>query len=170
MLNQIANYASIIGLLISLPAFILVLVQLHRTKKSADASAESSREAFMRVAILVAVVSIERICSRSRDVLILIKGQNYKGAAIAVLELRDAIAKLSSSKAGLQLQTAEKWSEQGNEVCEIHETIERAASLRKCDSPSLILKLSNICSQFSSLASIASDKAGEINAHSKRVS
>jgi hypothetical protein len=161
-LSAIADISSLLGLL----GFIPVLIQLFRTKKSADAAKESARKTLEHVANVVAVVSIEQICSRSREISHLTRARNYKAAAMATLDLRETVAKFKESKVGMELQPAQEWSEIWNRIYGIQFTLERGAEGQKADFHKTIMDISDLLCQFSSFASILGVRLGEKNVYS----
>ncbi len=96
-LNEVGALASIAGVVFGFPALVIALVQLRRTKKAAEAAAASSKETLQRVSTVVAVASVEQICSRVRDLVHLIRARDHIGSATAAFELRDALARFSKS-------------------------------------------------------------------------
>jgi hypothetical protein len=162
--------ASIVGIVFGLPSLIVAFVQLHRTKRAAEAAAASAQEALQRIGSVVAVASIEQICSRSRDLLHLIRARDLTGSATAAFELRDALAKFCKSKAAVQLQDDNAWLVLLNSVGDVHDALEGAAAIRKIDATrreEVLQTIARIHSQLSMLAAVAGDKAGEINAYTK---
>jgi predicted RNA-binding Zn ribbon-like protein len=145
-------------------------VQLWRTKKAAEAAAASSADTVRRLSGVVAVSSLEQICSRSRDLMHLIRARNLTSSATAAFELREAIAKFCKSRAAKQLLNEEVWSRFLKMTAQVHDALESAAAIRKIDAGSreqLLQEVANIHSEMSILAAIASDRAGESNAYSK---
>jgi hypothetical protein len=170
-IDVIGGVASVGGVVLGLPALVIAMVQLRRTKRAADAAAASSREALQRLSTVVAVASIEQICSRSRDLLHLTRARNLSGSATAAFELRDALAKFCRSQAAKRLQQDETtWASLLNSVSEIHDVLEGAAAIRKIDAgrrEEVLQGIARIHSQLSMLAGVAGEKAGEINAYSQ---
>jgi hypothetical protein len=66
--DYIVAMTSIIETILGLPT-LLVALMLRRTIKSDVAASNASKDTLARVSNVVAVVSIEQICSRSRDLL-----------------------------------------------------------------------------------------------------
>ena len=102
--------ASIAGALFGLPALVVAMVQLWRTKKAAVAAASSAADTVRRLSSVVAVSSIEQICSRSRDLIHLIRAKNLTSSATAAFELREALAKFCKSQVALQLLNEDVWA------------------------------------------------------------
>ena len=102
-IEMLGAFASLVGVVIGTPALIVGFVQLIRTKKAAEAAADSAKEAVQRVSMVAAVASIEQVCSRSRDLLSLVRMSNHIASARAAFDLRGAIAKFSSHLLAAQL-------------------------------------------------------------------
>lgn len=167
-IEVVGGLASIAGTVLGLPALVIAMIQLRRTKRAAEAAAASSREALQRLASVVAVASIEQICSRSRDLLHLTRARDLSGSATAAFELRDALAKFSKSQAATRLQNEGAWVSLLNAVGEIHDVLESAAAIRKIDAgrrEEVLQGIAKVHSQLSMLAGAAGEKAGEINAY-----
>lgn len=172
-IEVVGAFASIVGVVVGIPAFIVGFVQLLRTKKAAEAAASSAREAVQRVSRVAAVATIEQVCSRSRDLLYLVRMRNHIASATAAFELREAIAKFSKSSVAAQLLQETEWSELLKSVSEVHDALERAAGINKMDAESrdeLLQRISDFHSQLSMLTTVASEKAGESNANTIQLS
>jgi hypothetical protein len=167
--DLIGAIASIWGTAVGLPALVITLVQLTRTKRAAEAAADAARHAVYRVGGVLAVASLEQICSRSRDLLHLTRARDLSGSATAAFELREAIAKFSQSQAAGQLQAADAWSTLLKGVGEIHVALERAAAIRRIDAgqrEEILQAIAHTRAELSMLAASAGQKAGDINAYS----
>lgn len=170
VLEIIGAVASIAGAVIGLPALIMALVQLRRTKKAAEAAAASANDALQRLSNVVAVASIEQICGRSRDLLHLMRARNLVASATAAFELREALAKFCKSKVAMKLLEAEAWSKLLTSAAEVHDALEGAASIKKIDArirEQLLQTVASLHAELSMLAPVAGEKAGEINVYSK---
>jgi len=146
------------------------MVQLWRTKKAAVAAASSAADTVRRLSSVVAVSSIEQICSRSRDLIHLIRAKNLTSSATAAFELREALAKFCKSQVALQLLNGDVWAKFLKTIAQVHESLECAASIKKIDAGNrerLLQEVSNLHSEMSMLSTIAGEKAGETNAYSK---
>ena len=166
--EAIGIIASVLGTVLGLPALVLTLIQLARTKKAAEAAAQSAHQAVQRIGGVLAVASLEQICSRSRDVLHLTRARDLSGSATAALELRQALAKFSQSKAAAELQPAGTWSNLLKSVGETHDLLERAAAIRRIDAgqrEEVLKAIAHAHSQLSMLAAAAGEKAGDIDAN-----
>jgi hypothetical protein len=164
--------ASIVGLVIGIPALIVGLVQLRRTKRAAEAAATSAGDAVRRLSNVAAVASIEHVCSRSRDLLHLMRTGNLAASATAAFELREALAKFCKSSIATELLREPEWSRLLRSVAEVHDALERAAAIRRIDVGSrdeLLHRISNLHAQLSMLTTVAGEKAGEINANSRQL-
>ena len=160
--------ASIIGVVLGTPALIVAFIQLLRTKKAAEAAAEAAKEAVQRVSRVAAVATIEQVCSRSRDLLHLVRARNHTASATAAFELREAVAKFCLSSVAKQLLPAMEWSKLLKSVSTVHDSLERAAGINKMDSDNrdeLVQSISALHSKFSMLTTTAGEKAGESNAN-----
>ena len=160
--------ASIVGVVLGIPALIVGFVQLQRTKKAAEAAAASAKEAVQRVTRVAVVASIEQVCSRSRDLLQLVRGRNHFASARAAFELQEAIAKLCRSSVASQLLQETEWSKFLKSVSEVHDALERAAGINKMDAASrdgLLQRISDLHSKLSMLTTVAGEKAGGSNAN-----
>lgn len=169
-IDIVGGLASIIGTVVGLPALVIALVQLRRTKKAAEAAAISGSEALRRLGGVVAVASIEQICSRSRDLLHLIRARNLSGSATAAFELRDALAKFSKSHAAMQLEEENVWLDLLENVGEIHDRLECASAINKFDAghrEEVLQDLARVHSRLSMLSAVATENAGEMNAYSR---
>lgn len=167
-LDVIGAVASLLGTAVGLPALVIALVQLARTKRAAEAAAEAARQAVHRIGGVLAVASLEQICSRSRDLLHLTRARDLTGSATAAFELREALAKFSQSKAAAQLQAADAWSNLLKGVGEIHDALERAAAIRRIDvgqRENILQAIAHTHADLSMLAAAAGQKAGDIDAH-----
>ncbi len=164
----VGAFASIVGVVLGVPALIFGLVQLLRTKKAAEAAADSAKEAVQRVSRVAAVATIEQVCSRSRDLLQLVRGRNHSASATAAFELREAISKLCRSSVASQLLPGPEWQKLLKSVSEVHDTLERAAGINKMDVDSrdgLVHRISEIHSKLSMLTTVAGEMAGGSNAN-----
>jgi hypothetical protein len=162
--------ASIVGVLIGVPALVIAFLQLRRTERAAEAAAASAKDAVRRLSSIVAVASLERTCSRSRDLLHLMRARNLTASATAAFELREALAKFIKSSIAMQLLQESEWSNLLKSVAGVHDVLERAAAIRKIDAGSrdqILHCVSNVHSQLSMLATVAGEKAGGINADSR---
>lgn len=167
-LDAIGAVASVLGTALGLPALLVALVQLVRTKRAAEAAAEAARQAVGRIGGVLAVASLEQICSRSRDLLHLTRARDLSRSATAAFELREALAKFSKSKAAVELQAADALSDLLRTVGEIHDALERAAAIRRIDAgqrENLVQAIANAHAQLSMFAAVAGEKAGDIDAH-----
>jgi predicted RNA-binding Zn ribbon-like protein len=166
-------FASIVGVVLGIPALTVGFVQLLRTKKAAEAAADSAKEAVQRVSRVAAVAAIEQVCSRSRDLLQLVRGRNHSASATAAFELREAIAKLCRSSVASQLLQETEWSKFLKSVSEVHDALERAAGINKMDAASrdgLLQRISDLHSKLSMLTTVAGEKAGGSNANTIQLS
>jgi hypothetical protein len=162
-------FASIVGVVIGIPALYVGFKQLLRTKRAAEAAGDSAKEAVQRVSMVAAVASIEQVCSRSRDLLSLVRMSNHIASARAAFELREAIAKFSKSSVAAQLLKETEWSKHLKLVSEVHDVLERAAGINKMDANNrfeLLQLISDFHSETSKLTTVAGEKAGESNANS----
>lgn len=169
-IEVVGGIASIAGVLFGLPALVIAMVQLWRTKKAAEAAASSAADTARRLSGIVAVASIEQICSRSRDLLHLIRAKNLTSSATAAFELREALAKFCKSQGALQLLNEDVWSKFLKTIAQVHEALECAASIRKIDGNNreqLLQEVATLHSEMSMLSTIAIEKVGEPNAYSK---
>jgi hypothetical protein len=167
-LDVVGAIASVVGTAIGLPALLAALVQLVRTKRAAEAAAAAAREAVGRIGSVLAVASLEQICSRSRDLLHLTRARDLSGSATAAFELREALAKFSQSKVAAQLDSSNTWTELLKSVGDIHDTLERAAAIRRIDAgrrESILQSIAEAHARFSMFAAVAGEKAGDIDAH-----
>ena len=153
------SIASIIGV----GGLVIALIQLHRTKTAAEAARTSAEQTLDRISGIVGVASIEQICNRSRQLLLVMGTKNLSGSATAALELSECIAKFSGSKAAKVIQGDEEWQALLNMVDEINEALGAAAAINRIDT-SLRDHLNRLArkihSQLNSLTAIATDKAG----------
>jgi hypothetical protein len=169
----VGAFASIVGLVLGIPALILGFVQLLRTKKAAEAAAKSAKEAVQRVSGVAVVATIEQVCSRSRDLLHLLRGRNLSASATAAFELQEATAKLCKSSVASQLLQESEWSELLKSVSEVHDALERAAGINKMDADSrdrLVQRVSHVHSKLSMLTTVAAENAGGSNANTIQLS
>jgi len=169
-LETIAGFASIVGTLLGLPALVIALIQLSKTKKAAEAAEVAAKNALQRISNIVSVASIEQLCSRSRDLVHLMRARNLSGSATAAFELREALAKFSKSKAGIQLLNENDQMELLDAVSDVHDALERAAAINKIDASlreDLLLGITKIHSQLSMLAAVSGEKAGGIYDYSE---
>jgi len=168
----LGNLASILGIILGVPSVVIALVQLHRTKRAAVAAGESAKEAVQRISNVVAVSSIEQICSRSRDLQHLIRGRDLTASATAAFELREALSKFCRSNAALQLQDESGWQDMLETVGAIEDTLEGAAAINKIDAmrnKELLQVIPRLHSTLSMLSTVASEKSGGINAYPIRI-
>lgn len=164
----VGAFASIVGLVLGIPALVLGFVQLLRTRKAAEAAADSAKEAVQRVSRVAVVATIEQVCSRSRDLLHLLRERNLSASATAAFELREAIAKLCKSSVASQLLQDTEWSKLLKSVSEIHDALERAAGINKMGADSrdgLLQSISQVHSTLSMLTTVAAENAGGSNAN-----
>jgi len=160
-LSIAGSIASIIGLV----GLLIAIIQLHRTKKAAKAAEDSAKQTVERISGIVSVASIEQICNRSRQLLHMMRNKDLSGSATAALELRESLAKFSTSKAATQIQKGSTWQPLLSTVSEIHDSIEAAALIRRIDSDfreELIRRIANVHSELSKLTGVVGDRAGGI--------
>jgi hypothetical protein len=168
-LDVINGAASVVGIVLGIPGFAIGLYQLIRTKRAAEAAAESARQTAGRIANVLAVTSLEQICSRSRELLQTTRARNSGAAAIAAFELREALAKFSRAGVAANLQRPEAWSTLLQAVGEIHNVLERAAAIRRIDTrerENVLQSIAAVHSELSMLATVAAESAGDVNADS----
>lgn len=161
-------FASIVGLALGILALYFGFKQLLRTRKAAEAAANSAKETVQRVSGVAAVATIEQVCSRSRELLYRMQGRSLSASATAALELQEAIAKLCKSFVASQLLQETEWSELLKAVSEVHDALERAAGINKIDADSragLVQRVSHVHSTLSMLTTVAAEKAGGSNAN-----
>ena len=116
------------------------------------------------------MVSLEQICSRSRDLVHLIRTRNLTAAATGVFEFREALAKFSGTRVATQFLKEKEWAELLKLTAQIHNHLESAASIYKIDAGAremLLQQVTDMHVQLNKLAAIAGEKAGEKNADSK---
>ena len=155
------SIASIIGV----GGLLIALIQLHRTKKAAEAAEDSARQTMDRISGIIGVASMEHICNRSRELMHAMGSKVLSRSATAALELSESLAKFSTSKAAMQIQGEDTWRVLLVAVSDIHETISAAASIRRIDSnvrEELVRRIAKVHSELSILTGVAGDKAGGI--------
>jgi hypothetical protein len=169
----IGAFASIVGVVLGIPALIVGFVQLLRTKKAAEAAAESAKEAVQRVSRVAAVATIEQVCSRSRDLLQLVRKGDHTASAMAAFELQEAIAKFCRSSVATQILPETEWLKLLESVSEVYAALERAAGINKMGSDNrneLLQRITHFHLQLSMLTTIAGEKAGESNVNTIQLS
>jgi hypothetical protein len=161
--NTISGFASIIGSLLGLPALLIALIQISKAETAA-------KNALQRISSVVSVAAIEQLCSRSRDLVHLMRARNLVGSATAAFELREALSKFSKLKAGKQIQNETGQIDILDTVIYIHDALENAAAIKKIDADlreELLQGITRVHSQLSMLAAVSGEKAGGIYDYSE---
>jgi hypothetical protein len=167
-LNVVGAIASIIGTLVGLPALAIALVQLHRTKRAAEAAEEAAQDALSRISGVVAVTSLEQICSRSRELLRLARDRNLRSTATAAFELLEVVSKISRSRIASSINSADEWSRIQKMVIDIHSGYVSAAAINKIDTTykqKVLVEIGDLHTRFTMMASAASEQAGDFHAN-----
>ncbi len=162
-LEETGAIASVVGALIGIPALLIALMQLWRTKRAAEAAAASAAEAVRRLSGVIAVASLEQICSRSRDLMHLMRAKNFTASATVAFELRESLARFCKSRAAAQLTNEDEWSKILKSTSQVHDSLEGAASIRKIDAgerEQMLQQVAEIHSQLSILAALAAERVG----------
>src|SRR5262245_51794651 len=123
-LDLVGAVASVIGTTVGLPALAVALIQLMRTKRAALAAAEAARQAESRIGTVLAVASLEQICSRSRELVHMTRARHLGAAASAAFELREALAKFSQAKVAASLQAVDVWLDLLATIGAVHDALE----------------------------------------------
>ena len=166
----LGGLASILGVGIGIPSLLLAKKQLQRTENAAEAAAASAKDAVDKISNVVAVASIEKICSRSRDLVHLMRARNLIASATAAFELREALARFIRTSIATQLMDSPQWEDLLKSVATVHEELERSAAIKKVDLNNhgqMLNSVTNIHSQLSMLTSVAGERAGGVNANSR---
>lgn len=144
-----------LGLLLSIVGFGIAFYQLVKTRKAAVAAQIAATSAEQKLRSALASANLLDTCSRSRDLLHLLRASNLAAAANAAFELREAVARLMGHEGCANLQTAEEWGKTSISIASIHERLETAASIKKITADEKVLMLHDIASEHEKLSSMA---------------
>jgi hypothetical protein len=172
VLNVVAAIASIIGTVVGLPSLVIGLVQLNRTKRAAEAASAAAQDALFRISGVMAVASLEQICSRSRELLRVARNRNLSSTATAAFELLEVVSKFSKTRMASSLSEPTEWDRIQKIVSDLHSGFVSAAAINKIDSTykrKTLTEIAELHSYFNMMASTASERAGETHVHSKGI-
>jgi len=122
-----------IAAILTVVGVALSYARIKQAKKSADEAEKAAKKAILRVEQFTGVATLEQLCSRSRDLLQICRSSNLKAAAMAAFELRESVAKFSSSPSGKALVLESKWQSLLKEIARIHDLLESSALINKID-------------------------------------
>jgi hypothetical protein len=144
-----------IGFALSIIGFGIAIVQLAKTRKDAVPAQIAAKSADQKLRGALASANLSETCSRSRDLLHLLRAGNLAAAANAAFELREAVARLMAQEVCASLQSIEDWGKTSASIASIHERLESAALIKKITSDEKLLILHEVSSEHEKLSSMA---------------
>ena len=158
----------IADLVISVLGFGLAIWEIRKAKTAAEAAKAAAEAALNQVRTVQAVANIQHVCSRSRELLTAVKSKPLPPAAVAALELREAVSRFGITSTALKLESPEFWQSSLATLKSIHDRLETSAQVNRIDTEeknALISDVSNIHMSLTALASSA-ETSGAFNANS----
>jgi hypothetical protein len=130
-LEKWSLFASISGLFVGVGGFTIAFVQLQRTRNAALAAEAAAKDVYQRTTHLLSVASLEMISNRARELLHvlrgILKGEAIERAAVAALELREAVSRFIGAEFKSLAKSPVEWRMRNTSIDEVHVILERGA-------------------------------------------
>jgi hypothetical protein len=148
----------IIGLALGVSGLGIAIWQLHRTRTAAEAARDAAMQTVSSVRRLEAATKMHEVCSRSRELLRVLRSRSLAPAAQAAFELRDAVARYCLDEHSQSVVRSDAWARAATEVQEVHERLETATLANRMtaeERTTLVPAVARLHTEFSSFAAKA---------------
>ena len=164
LLDEVNLVCSIIGVFLGGAALWIAIVQIGRARSAAEAARFASEKTLNQVSHLASVVDLRKLCGRANEVLVLIKHENYGGAATRAQDLRVELAAARKSKWGsFVLPDEHAWQQMITHVAQLYEGLFEATR----DSPpdkdtrkKWVRRIGKVHEDLNAMAATATDRIG----------
>lgn len=153
------------GAVVTIAGVGIVIYQIRKTRAAAEAASDAATDTSDKLLSVGAMIDLTRLYSVSNEAVVLLRHDNFAGAALRMADLRAKVVELRVSPKGRELQPPKKWQMLVTEVISLQEALEQYDGRQETDDAlerRMKREMSAIHDKVNALAASTEHSVGEL--------